>query len=78
MAGGAIGIKLSPLWYVIDSCPMIRAPPNGSGTEKKKKFKIPPKKKPEITSQYFILTFFLPAISMHASVSTLSCFHGPF
>lgn len=44
MAGGAIGIKLSPLWYVIDSCPMIRAPPNGSGTEKKKKFKIPPKK----------------------------------
>lgn len=35
MAGGAIGIKLSPLWYVIDSCPMIRAPPNGSGTETK-------------------------------------------
>lgn len=35
MAGGAIGIKLSPLWYVIDSCPMISAPPNGSGTETK-------------------------------------------
>lgn len=44
MAGGAIGIKLSPLWYVIDSCPMIRAPPNGSGTEKKKNLKYPPKK----------------------------------
>lgn len=32
IAGGAMGIKLSPLWYVIDSWPMIRAPPKGSGT----------------------------------------------
>lgn len=36
IAGGAIGIKLSPLWYVMDSCPIIRAPPNGSGTERNK------------------------------------------
>lgn len=76
MAGGAIGIKLSPLWYVIDSCPMIRAPPNGSGTEKKNKLKYPPKK-PRNNFTIFH-SFFLPAISMHASVSTLSCFHGPF
>ena len=39
MAGGAIEMKLSPLWYVIDSWPMINAPQNGSGTENKRKYK---------------------------------------
>lgn len=30
-------MKLSPLWYVIDSWPMISAPQNGSGTKRKYK-----------------------------------------
>lgn len=34
MVGGAIAKYLSPLWYVMDSCPMIIAPPNGSGTKR--------------------------------------------
>lgn len=34
MMGGAMAKYLSPLWYVIDSWPMIIAPPNGSGTAK--------------------------------------------
>lgn len=33
MVGGAMARYLSPLWYVMDSCPMIIAPPNGSGTK---------------------------------------------
>ena len=35
IAWGAIGMNWSPLWYVIDSCPIIRAPPNGEGTVNK-------------------------------------------
>ena len=34
MIAGAVAMYLSPLWYVIDSCPMISAPPYGSGTLK--------------------------------------------
>ena len=33
--GGATAKKLSPLWYVIDSWPIMRAPQQGSGTENK-------------------------------------------
>lgn len=70
MAGGAIGIKLSPLWYVIDSCPMIRAPPNGSGTETKIYFFNFQYQKSDITSQYFISTLRFTS-NKHAGF----CFH---
>lgn len=32
IVGGAMARYLSPLWYVMDSWPMIIAPPKGSGT----------------------------------------------